>query len=100
MKTVKRRLGLFLLVVFLALMAGALVMGFHYAATLLTLPESLTVPWHLRLLCYVVGVISSGFCMCNVGLWLLFVQTLYEMEDLPVTTDTEKSHEQFIHYLQ
>ena len=100
MKTAKRKLGLFLLIVFLALMAGALVMGLHEAVTLLTLPESLAMPWHLRLLCYASGVIASGFFMCNVGLWLLFAQTLYEMKDLPATTDTEKFRERFIHYLQ
>lgn len=100
MQTAKRRFGLFLLIVLLALMAGALVMGLHYAITLLTLPESLAMPWHLRLLCYVSGVIASGFCMCNAGLWFLIVQTLYEMKDLPATTDTEKFRERFIHYLQ
>ena len=100
MQTAKRRFGLFLIVVLLFLMAGVLVMGFHYAITLLTLPESLAMPLHLRLLCYVSGVIASGFCMCNAGLWLLMVQTLYEMKDLPATTDTEQFRERFIHYLQ
>lgn len=100
MQTAKRRFGLFLLIVLLSLMAGALVMGFHYAITLLTLPESLAMPLHLRLLCYVAGVIVSGFCMCNAGLWFLMAQTLYEMKDLPATTDTEQFRERFIHYLQ
>lgn len=100
MQTAKRRFGLFLLIALLALMAGALVMGLHYAITLLTLPQSLAMPLHLRLLCYVSGVIASGICMLYAGLWILMAQTLYEMKDLPATTDTEKFRERFIHYLQ